>query len=54
MDLNSLITIVTIVFSMLKITRGQKIFEKLAPVQQLWTFCEWDVYDIYADLLPCM
>ncbi len=31
MDLSSLITIATIVFSMLKITRGLKIFEKLAP-----------------------
>ncbi len=30
-DLSSLITMVTIVFSMLKITRGLKIFEKLAP-----------------------
>ncbi len=30
-DLRSLITMATIVFSMLKITRGPKIFEKLAP-----------------------
>ncbi len=34
-DLSSLITMVTIVFSLLKFTRGLKIFEKLTPCSQI-------------------